>query len=79
MNSSDATIRFSTNDDNSIDHLGTIDGPVLIAEIDGQPVAAVGIADGRAVADRSRTTSSLMTLLRLRRLEVRAIVAVFGA
>jgi len=54
-------------------------GAALLAEVDGQAVAAIGLADGRAVADRRRADSSLLTLLRLRRWETRAIVSVFGA
>jgi hypothetical protein len=42
-------------------------------------VAAIGLADGRAVADRRRASGSLLTLLRLRRWETRAIMSVFGA
>jgi hypothetical protein len=54
-------------------------GPALLAELDGETVAAIGLADGRAVADQRRAGSSLLTLLRLRRWETRAIISVFGA
>lgn len=53
--------------------------PVVLAEVDGRPVAAMGISDGHAVADPARASSWVMTVLRLRRLETRAIIAVFGA
>jgi hypothetical protein len=80
---SDITIRFST-DAGPVRILAALNGapppagPVMLAEQDGVPVAAVGIADGRTVADRSRAPSGLVTLLRLRRLEARAIVAIWG-
>jgi hypothetical protein len=54
-------------------------GPALLAELDGEPVAAIGFADGRTVADRRRAGISLLTLLRMRRIETRAIAFVFGA
>jgi hypothetical protein len=53
--------------------------PALLAELDGEAVAAIGFADGRTVADRRRASGSLLTLLRMRRLETRAIAFVFGA
>jgi hypothetical protein len=55
------------------------DGPVVIADVDGEPVAALGIGDGGAVADPSRFNGSILTLLLLRRWEVRLIGSVFGA
>jgi hypothetical protein len=54
-------------------------GPALLAELDGEPVAAIGFADGRTVADRRRASSWVLTLLRMRRVETRAIAFVFGA
>jgi hypothetical protein len=53
-------------------------GPVLLAELDDEPVAAIGIADGTAIADPARSNPAIATLLRLRRLEVRAVVAIWG-
>jgi hypothetical protein len=53
--------------------------PALVAELEGEAVAAIGLADGRAVADRRRADNSLLTLLRIRRWETRAIISVFGA
>ena len=55
------------------------EGPVVIADVDGEPVAALGIGDGGAVADPSRFNGSILTLLLLRRWEVRLIGSVFGA
>jgi hypothetical protein len=53
-------------------------GAVVIAEICGEPVAAVGIADGHAVADPARTTPQLLAHLRLHRLQVRVIGGIWG-
>ena len=41
--------------------------PTLVAEEDGQLLAAISQADGRAVADPFRPTSDLVALLRARR------------
>jgi hypothetical protein len=84
---SDLNIRVSTDDDDAAElrRLAALDraelpyGPVMLAELDGEPVAAMGIADGKTVADRSRAASWVMAMLSLRRLETRAIIAVFGA
>jgi hypothetical protein len=43
----------------------------LIAEIDGRPVAALDLADGRVVADPFARTADLVDLLRLRATRVR--------
>jgi hypothetical protein len=52
---------------------------VMLAEIDGEPVAAVTLADGTAFEDPCRSDASILTLLRLRRWEFKLITAVFGA
>ena len=54
------------------------EGPVLFAEVDGKPVAVIGIADGRTVGDPERTTIALRTRLRLERLFVRLVHTVWG-
>jgi hypothetical protein len=54
------------------------EGPVVIADVDGEPVAALGIGDGGAVGDPSRFNGSILTLLLLRRWEVRLIGSVWG-
>jgi hypothetical protein len=54
-------------------------GPVVLAERNGQPVAAMGIADGRTLTDPHRATAWALALLRIRRLETKAIISVFGA
>jgi hypothetical protein len=53
-------------------------GPVLLAELDDEPVAAIGIADGRSIADPCRSSPAIVALLKLRRLEVRTLVAIWG-
>jgi hypothetical protein len=54
-------------------------GPVMLAEIDGEPVAALALTDGSALEDPGRSDASILTLLRLRRWEFKLITAVFGA
>jgi hypothetical protein len=41
-------------------------GPVLLAEIDGEPWAAIALETGRVVADPFRPTAALVALLRSR-------------
>ena len=53
--------RLAALDDAPVPNAGS---DVLIAEVDGQPVAAY--ASGRAIADPFRRTASLVELLRLR-------------
>jgi hypothetical protein len=53
------------------------DGPALLAEVDREAVAALGLADGRAVAHPSRSDSAVVTYLHLRRLEARLIAAIW--
>jgi hypothetical protein len=56
------------------------DGPAVVAEIEGEPLASIGIASGQTVVnDPYRTTPWILTLLRLHRLERRAVITVFGA
>ena len=40
-------------------------GPTLLAEVDGEPKAALAIRDDRAVADPFSPTADLVSLLRL--------------
>lgn len=54
------------------------EGAVMLAEVDGEPVAAVGIADGQAVADPERSTPELLAQLRIQRLQVRLIGSIWG-
>jgi hypothetical protein len=50
----------------------------MLAELDGQPVAAIGIADGTTVADPARSTPDITILLRMRRIEARVLAALGG-
>jgi hypothetical protein len=84
---SDLQVRVSLGegpDAESIVHLASLDdgtppdGPVVLAEMDGEPVAALGIADGAVVADPLRVSQATLFLMRAHRLEVRAIGAIFG-
>lgn len=66
-------IRFSTDSDRaSLGELAELDGhaapqgEAVIAEVNGRIVAAVGVADGVAVADPFVLTSDTLDLLRLR-------------
>jgi hypothetical protein len=80
-------IRLSIGDDDdreSIDRLaheaGTCSpgGAVMLAEIDGEPVAAVGFADGRTVSHPFRSHPAILQYLRLRRLEAYLIGSIWG-
>ena len=55
------------------------EGAVLLAEMDGDPIAAVGIFDGHAIFDPHRSTFALRMRLRALRLQVRLIATVYGA
>ncbi len=50
----------------ALDDQRRLDGPALIAEVDGAPRAALDLAAGRAVADPFHPTADLVALLRLR-------------
>jgi hypothetical protein len=53
--------------------------PVVLAEVGGKPVAALGLRAGDAtVADPARASAGVMALLHLHRLETLVIAAVFG-
>jgi hypothetical protein len=54
------------------------EGVVLLAELEGEPVAAVGLFDGRVVTDPARSSLATRMRLHLLRLELRLIVAVHG-
>ena len=54
------------------------EGLLLLAEVDGDPVAAIGIFDGHAISDRSRSSLALRMRLRVLRLQLRLTAAVYG-
>jgi hypothetical protein len=47
------------------------DQPILLAELSGQPVAAVSLADGAVVADPFVPTAEVVALLKLRARQLR--------
>lgn len=49
-----------------LDDAAALEGSALLALVDGQPVAALSLEDGRVVADPFRLTSGPVSLLRLR-------------
>ncbi|MFL5862343.1 MAG: hypothetical protein ACJ780_16480 [Solirubrobacteraceae bacterium] len=53
-------------------------GAVLLAEQNGELVAAIGIMDGRAVADPELSTLTLRMRLQLERLYVRLVISIWG-
>ena len=71
-------------DGESVDRLaglsgGTVpQGAVLFAEVAGDPVAAIGLFDGHAVADPGRSSLGLRMRLRLERLFVLSVIFVRG-
>ena len=66
------SIRPATSDDDrSLMRLAALDsapvpsGPTLMAEVDGEPKAALVLAEDRAIADPFSPTAGLVSLLRL--------------
>jgi hypothetical protein len=53
-------------------------GAVLLAEVAGAPVAAIGIFDGKVITDRARSDLGLRLRLHRDRLFVLAVIAVIG-
>ena len=54
------------------------EGVVLLAEVEGEPVAAIGLFDRHSVSDPDRSSLALRIRLHLLRLQVRLTVAVHG-
>lgn len=50
----------------ALDSARPITGRALVAEVDGRAVAAIGLTDGRVVADPFVKTSEVVELLRVR-------------
>lgn len=53
-------------------------GPLLIAEVDGEPWAAIALETGRVIADPFRPTAALVALLRGRAAQLTATQEVRG-
>jgi hypothetical protein len=71
--SEEVRIRFAYPDDlltvrrlAALDSQPSLDGDVLIADVDGVAVAALSVQDGRVVADPFAYTEAVIDLLRLR-------------
>jgi len=64
--------RAQCQDANALDRLAALDGvrrpagELMLAEVDGEILAAVPVAGGRAIADPFRPTADLVDLLRAR-------------
>jgi hypothetical protein len=54
------------------------EGVVLLAEVEGEAVAAIGLFDRHWVSDPARSSFTVWMLLHLLRLQLRLIVAVHG-
>jgi hypothetical protein len=53
-------------------------GHVMLAEVDGETIAAVALAEGKPIEDPARSTPALLAVLRLRRLEARFLGALWA-
>ena len=62
----DAVRRLAERDSNE-----PLDGAVLVAEVEGTVLAAISLADGRAIADPFSRTDELRTMLELRAKQLR--------
>ena len=66
------SIRPAPSADTAVERLAQLDsrpsfaGPALVAEVDGEPRAALSLRDGGVVADPFAPTSELVGLLRMR-------------
>jgi hypothetical protein len=56
----------------ALDSTRPLRGRALVAEVEGRPVAAIDINDGRIVADPFERTAELVELLKLRRQAIAA-------
>jgi hypothetical protein len=54
-------------------------GPLLLAEVDGEPVAAVGLVDGRLVTRPGRAGAELISFMRAWHLGARMVLSIWGA
>lgn len=56
----------------ALDSALPLSGEVLLAEVGGEPRAALSLADGVAIADPFEPTAALVELLEMRRSQLRA-------
>jgi hypothetical protein len=54
------------------------EGVVLLAEVEGEPVAAIGLFDGQAVSDPARSSLALRMRLHMLRAQLLLIVSLRG-
>ena len=55
----------------ALDSARPLDGDALVAEVDGDTVAALDLGSGRAIADPFRPTAGALNLLRTRAAQLR--------
>jgi hypothetical protein len=56
----------------ALDSAAPLSGEVLMAVVDGEPLAALALADGSVVADPFAPTAALVELLEMRRAQLTA-------
>jgi hypothetical protein len=56
-----------------LDSQAPLEGPILIGELQGEPVAALSMADDRVVADPFRPTAHLVATMRVRAQGLKAV------
>jgi hypothetical protein len=56
-----------------LDSQAPLEGSILIGELNGEPVAALSLADDRAVADPFRPTAHLVATMRVRARGLKAV------
>ena len=78
LNGAAVTVRFATaGDARALERLAALDsgsvpqGAALVAEVEGELLAALPLGDGRALADPLRPTAELVRLLELRAAQLR--------
>lgn len=77
MDDRSLTIRLATSEDTpTLERLAEVDstvpltGNVLMAEVDGQALAALSLATGKVTANPFKRTAALVAQLRLRRYQI---------
>jgi hypothetical protein len=62
-----------------LDDARALTGEILLAVLDGEPVAALSLSDGRVVANPFVRTADVITLLRMRAAQISAAPAMSRA